>query len=147
MVRKGSKFGGILDMVTDRVSTCGLLVILAQFYPDYYFAFVCLLILDVASHWFHFVSVTGHHKSNEALEHRNPLLRWYYSIYPLFGYCCVGAEFFYILLYVYHFVPNPVVYQVIVYGCLPACALKQVVNVIQLASAADALAELDCKKS
>jgi hypothetical protein len=33
-----------------------------------------------------------------------------------------------------------------VYGCLPACVLKQVVNVIQLASAADALAEMDAKE-
>lgn len=59
-----------------------------------------------------FISVTAHHKSTEALAHRNALLRWYYSIYPLFGYCCVGTEFFYILLYVHHFFPHPYVYQV-----------------------------------
>lgn len=56
--------------------------------------------------------MTAHHKSTEALAHRNALLRWYYSIYPLFGYCCVGTEFFYILLYVHHFFPHPYVYQV-----------------------------------
>jgi hypothetical protein len=33
-----------------------------------------------------------------------------------------------------------------VYGCLPACILKQIVNVIQLTSAAEALAEMDVKK-
>lgn len=60
----------------------------------------------------HASSVTAHHKSTEALAHRNALLRWYYSIYPLFGYCCVGTEFFYILLYVHHFFPHPLVYQV-----------------------------------
>jgi hypothetical protein len=29
------------------------------------------------------------------------------------------------------------------YGCLPACILKQIVNVIQLLSAADAIAQTD----
>ncbi|KAJ1438497.1 phosphatidylinositol synthase [Ochromonadaceae sp. CCMP2298] len=141
-----SKFGGILDMVTDRVSTCGLLVVLAQFYPAYSFAFTSLIVLDITSHWFHVMSVTAHHKSTEALVERNALLRWYYSIYPLFGYCCVGTEFYYIALYIYHFSPEPIVYQIMVYGCLPACILKQIVNVIQLTSAADALAEMDVKK-
>lgn len=34
-----------------------------------------------------------------------------------------------------------------VYGCLPACVLKQVVNVIQMASAAEAMAEVDAKEA
>ena len=57
-------------------------------------------------------SVSAHHKSKEALAHRNALLQWYYSIYPLFGYCCVGTEFFYILLYVHNFMPHPMIYKV-----------------------------------
>jgi CDP-diacylglycerol--inositol 3-phosphatidyltransferase len=40
-------------MVTDRVSTCGLLVILSQFYPQYSFWFIFLIVLDITSHWFH----------------------------------------------------------------------------------------------
>lgn len=63
--------------------------------------------------WYSFLcSVSAHHKSKEALEHRNPLLQWYYSIYPLFGYCCVGTELFYILLYVLHHFPHPLISQV-----------------------------------
>lgn len=54
----GSKFGGVLDMVTDRVSTCGLLVILAQFYPPYSFWFTFLIVLDITSHWFHVMRYT-----------------------------------------------------------------------------------------
>jgi hypothetical protein len=49
----GSKFGGILDMVTDRISTCGLLVVISGMYPDYSLYFILLIILDIASHWFH----------------------------------------------------------------------------------------------
>jgi CDP-diacylglycerol--inositol 3-phosphatidyltransferase len=114
-------------MVTDRVSTCGLLVIVSHLYPKYMFFFAMLIVLDITSHWFHVMrsadslffssllffpfnmvfSVAAHHKSAEALEHRNALLQWYYSIYPLFGYCCVGTELFYVLLYVIHHFPNP----------------------------------------
>ena len=49
----GSEFGGILDMVTDRVSTAGLLMILAQLYPDHHFIFNALMSIDIFSHWFH----------------------------------------------------------------------------------------------
>jgi len=142
---QSSKFGGILDMVTDRVSTCGLLVTLSNLYPLYGIHFTLLIVLDIASHWFHVMSVSSHHKSKEALKHRNPLLQWYYSIYPFFGYCCVGTEFYYILLYVYKFYRVPWIYQILAYGCFPACVLKQVVNVIQLISAADAIAEVDAR--
>lgn len=99
-------------MVTDRVSTCGLLVVISHLYPTYNLAFILLIVLDITSHWFHVQSVSAHHKSKEALEHRNALLQWYYSIYPLFGYCCVGTEAFYILLYVLHHFPHPLVHQV-----------------------------------
>ena len=30
------------------------------------------------------------------------LLKWYYSIYSLFGYCCLGAEMFFLFLYLGH---------------------------------------------
>lgn len=59
-----------------------------------------------------YCSVTAHHKSDESLAHRNPILRWYYSIYPLFGYCCVGTEMFYVLLYVLHFHQSALIHQV-----------------------------------
>ncbi len=108
----GSKFGGVLDMVTDRVSTCGLLVVISHLYPSSALYFILLIVLDITSHWFHVMSVSAHHKSKEALEHRNALLQWYYSIYPLFGYCCVGTELFYILLYVLHHHPHPLIHQV-----------------------------------
>ena len=49
----GSTYGGVLDMVTDRVSTCGLLVILSNLYPTYSFYFISLIVIDIFSHWFH----------------------------------------------------------------------------------------------
>ncbi|CAM9337254.1 unnamed protein product, partial [Chrysoparadoxa australica] len=103
---QSSLFGGVLDMVTDRVSTAGLLLILGGFYPDLSLWFLMLMILDIASHWMHVSSVQGHHKSAGSLEGRNWLLRLFYGSYPFFAYLCVGTEVFYIILYLLHFLPD-----------------------------------------
>ncbi|KDO17789.1 hypothetical protein SPRG_16809 [Saprolegnia parasitica CBS 223.65] len=141
-----STFGAVLDMVTDRCSTAGLLVILSHLYPAYKLAFLFLLVLDFSSHWYHMYASRGHHKSIESK--KNVLLRVYYGCYPLFGYCCVGAEFFYILLYVLSFEPTLAVAglplaSIAWYGCFPACVMKNIINVAQLASAAASVAEFD----
>ena len=105
-----------------------------------------LIVLDISSHWFHVMSVTGHHKSKEALQNRNALLQWYYSIYPLFGYCCVGTELLFILMYVTHesnYKEAVILRSFAVYGCGPACVMKQVVNIAQLLSAAYTICERD----
>ena len=52
-LNQSSKYGGILDMVTDRVSTCGFLMILSRYYTDYSFVFMMLVALDLFSHWMH----------------------------------------------------------------------------------------------
>ncbi|ETK90871.1 hypothetical protein L915_05460, partial [Phytophthora nicotianae] len=129
----GSTFGAVLDMVTDRCSTAGLLVVLSHLYPQYMLVFMYLLILDFSSHWYHMYSSRGHHKVVAA--ERNFLLRFYYGCYPFFGFCCVGTELFYILLYVLHFDPtllipfiNVPVMQLCYYVCLPACVCKNITN-------------------
>lgn len=47
----------------------------------------------------------------------------------------------------HHFSCASVLLQVMVFGCLPACILKQLVNVLQMTSAADAMAEVDAKEA
>ena len=142
---QSSSYGGTLDMVTDRVSTAGFLVMLASLMQEHAIYFSLLAVLDIGSHWFHMVSISGGagHKSEEALRERNPILKWYYGIYVLFGYCCVGAEFFYIFLYVYHFTANTTVLKLALYVCGPACALKNAINGVQMFSACYAIAEND----
>ena len=144
---QSSSFGGTLDMVTDRVSTAGFLVMLSSLIPDYSFYFASLGVLDIGSHWFHMVSVSGGsgHKNEETLRNRNPILKWYYGIYVLFGYCCVGAEFFYILLYVHHHTKDPRILQAALYLCGPACVLKNFINIVQMLSACYAIAENDAE--
>jgi CDP-diacylglycerol--inositol 3-phosphatidyltransferase len=53
MLNQASKFGIVLDMATDRVSTAGLLALLCKYSPAYHPLWIALIMLDVGSHWFH----------------------------------------------------------------------------------------------
>lgn len=46
-----SQFGAVLDMVTDRFCTAGLLAVLAALYPASAHLFLWLMMLDIVSHW------------------------------------------------------------------------------------------------
>jgi len=48
-----TKFGAMLDQLTDRCGTMGLLVTLSYFYPRYMFWFQISMSIDVACHWFY----------------------------------------------------------------------------------------------
>lgn len=152
--KQSSKFGAVLDMVTDRCSTALLLSVLAILYRNYAQLFMLLMALDIASHWVQMKAAGKmHHKSSS----QNFVVRFYYSNYAFFGYCCVGAEFFYIFLYMLHFlhgaqVPTiegrtweSVVYDVTFYVMLPGCCLKQFVNLCQLCAASLAIAQVDAE--
>jgi len=121
-----SQFGGVLDMITDRCGTLGLLYVLGQEYhyltlenkdslssttslvstSSVYLmlriAFVFLQILDISSHWCQMhaaLSLGVHHKSDQGNQQNHFLVQWFYKYYYFFGYLCVGAEFTYLLLY------------------------------------------------
>ena len=47
-----SRLGAVFDMVTDRCSTVGLLAVLCRLAPDRSFLWICLMLLDISSHWF-----------------------------------------------------------------------------------------------
>jgi phosphatidylglycerophosphate synthase len=48
-----SKFGAVLDMVTDRCTTACLLCYLCSAYPAYTFWFQAIISVDLASHYMH----------------------------------------------------------------------------------------------
>jgi len=156
-----SSFGGLLDMVTDRCSTLGILYVLGGDYavedtrlgiPVFRLTFLFLILLDISSHWCQMQSTakSGHHKSDQGNEGRNFIVRWYYHYYWFFGYLCVGAEFTYICLYVRQYVDADSILGVcntaLLYACLPGCVLKQLVNVVQLCSACYAVAAHDAQQ-
>lgn len=99
---------------------------LSHLYPEYMLVFLYLLILDFASHWYHMYSARGHHKVVSA--DRNFLLRFYYGVYPFFGFCCVGNELFFILLYVLKFAPAALIPGVDV----PVASVRRVLRVHEL---------------
>lgn len=105
-------------------------------------------------------SQNSHHKSAEGNAGRFFLVRWYYSHYYFFGYCCVGAEFCYVTLYILKRISAAIrdgeeivgIVQAVqkigewfLYVAIPACATKQIVNVSQLCSSCYAVAEYDAK--
>lgn len=67
---QSSKFGGVLDMVTDRCTTAGMLVVLSWIYVSegMKLMFLGLFFLDISSHWMQMTSslmIGEHHKSKE----------------------------------------------------------------------------------
>lgn len=50
---QSTKFGAMLDQLTDRCGTMCLLVCLSVFYPKYMFWFQISMAIDIASHWLH----------------------------------------------------------------------------------------------
>jgi len=159
-----SVMGGLLDMITDRCATLGFLYILSGDYairdtdlgfPAYRLLFLALMILDISSHWCQMYSSSlvkdgAHHKSEEGNAGRHFLVRWFYKYYWFFGYLCVGAEFTYICLYVVRFAaPDSLAYTAalyLLYACIPGCAAKQAVNLMQLSSACYIVAQHDAQE-
>jgi CDP-diacylglycerol--inositol 3-phosphatidyltransferase len=78
-----TKFGAVLDMVTDRCTTTCLMVFLATAMPRWAMAFQLLISLDLASHYVHMyatLSMGGGRESHKNVDaERSWLLHLYYS--------------------------------------------------------------------
>lgn len=59
MLDQSSKFGAVLDMVTDRCTTACLLCYLASAFPSWALMFQFLISLDFSSHYIHMYSWVG----------------------------------------------------------------------------------------
>ncbi|XP_024369464.1 probable CDP-diacylglycerol--inositol 3-phosphatidyltransferase 2 isoform X2 [Physcomitrium patens] len=139
MFNQKSTFGAVLDMVTDRVSTAALLVLLTHFYKSHYGLFLGLLALDISSHWLQMFST---HLSSKAShkdmgDSKSTLLRLYYQHRYFMGYCAIGAEV------ARHAVAERTVYGIVLVIALPGCAIKQLVNLVQMKTAADVCVRYD----
>jgi hypothetical protein len=80
---QSTKFGAVLDMVTDRCTTACLLVFLASAWPRFSIIFQGLISLDLASHYMHMyatLSMGGSGQSHKKVdESRSWVLKQYYS--------------------------------------------------------------------
>ncbi|KAL4658351.1 CDP-diacylglycerol-inositol 3-phosphatidyltransferase [Arapaima gigas] len=145
-LKQGTKFGAMLDMLTDRCATMCLLVNLALLYPSYVFLFQLSMSLDIASHWLHLHSSTmkgaSSHKTIDLSG--NPILQLYYTSRPVLFFMCMGNELFFCLLYMLHFVEEPHVLLHWLLGvCGVVCVLKSGISVLHLVTAARNMAAMD----
>jgi len=148
---QASKFGAVLDMLTDRMSSLVLCVVLAQLYPAIWGFFAFIIVLDIVSHWFQMYSklLVGSvtHKGSD-----NPLLNFYYTFpYALLVFC-VGNEFFLVTLYLLPFWMGRLVtvggltlslLHLVAYATFPIFVGKQFMHVVQLYDAACVVADYD----
>ena len=81
--QQSTKFGAVLDMVTDRCTTACLLVFLASAFPRWSILFQGLISLDLASHYMHMyatLSMGGSGQSHKKIDQsRSRLLYLYYN--------------------------------------------------------------------
>ncbi|XP_012709806.2 CDP-diacylglycerol--inositol 3-phosphatidyltransferase [Fundulus heteroclitus] len=143
---QSTKFGAMMDMLTDRCATMCLLVNLALLYPSYTFLFQLSMCLDISSHWLHLHSSTvkgsGSHKTIDLSG--NPVLRLYYTSKPVLFVMCAGNELFFCLLYVLPHVQNPAAWLLVLQGfCGIICLLKSAISVLHLVTASQNMAALD----
>lgn len=158
-----STFGAVLDMVTDRLSTTGLCLILAVLYRAHTLHFLALVCLDIGAHWAQMyaslLSKAASHKDVTTCS--SPLLRLYYGKRLFMGSLCVGAEVFYLCLYLLASgarfarmaqtgLTAPGVgklggVQALALFAAPFWALKQVTNLLQGQFAAQRLVAADAK--
>jgi len=150
-----SKFGAVLDMVTDRCTTSCLLCYLSSAYPSYATLFQFLIALDFSSHYMHMYSslATGA-KSHKLVKSDVSRILWYYYNDPktLFVFCA-GNELFFVALYLmkWDHTPTGLNYmgditwaQVLALVTLPLCFMKNFVfNVVQLWKASKILVGID----
>jgi CDP-diacylglycerol--inositol 3-phosphatidyltransferase len=82
-LNQNTRFGAVLDMVTDRCTTTCLLVFLATAMPRWAMAFQLLISLDLASHYVHMyasLSMGGGQESHKNVDaERSWFLHLYYS--------------------------------------------------------------------
>ncbi|RKP38313.1 CDP-alcohol phosphatidyltransferase-domain-containing protein [Dimargaris cristalligena] len=147
--KQSSRFGAVLDMVTDRCTTICLLCFLAQAYPAWTVLFQLLISLDISSHYIHMYSslVAGAESHKQISDKQNVILRAYYHNNNVLFLFCFANEAFFMTLYMLHFVTE---YTGVIYALMaitfPICAGKQIISIIQLAGSSQQLAAIDIRE-
>lgn len=104
---QSTRFGAVLDMVTDRCTTSCLLVFLSSAFPRWAIVFQGLIALDFASHYIHMYStlvVDGADSSHKNIDKSQSwLLNLYYTNKTVLFIACLFNELFFIALYLLSF--------------------------------------------
>lgn len=153
LFNQSSVFGSILDMLTDRVSTMGILMTLGHLYVDYFFVFQMLLVIDIVSHWVHFFSASLQGKVSHKISDRqtNPLMRLYYESKLVLTSVCAVEQIFYCLLLVYYHEQNNsnlttyLLWPIVI--CAPVILFKNYINLLQTIGACKSLGAIDSRRA
>ncbi|KAI5990581.1 phosphatidylinositol synthase [Pisolithus marmoratus] len=160
-----SKFGAVLDMVTDRCTTSCLLCYLSSAYPSYAILFQFLIALDFSSHYMHMYSslVTGSRSHKLVTSDVSRILWYYYNDSRTLFCICAGNELFFVSLYLMKWIQTPISASlpsplashlpvfllsltwpaVMAILTFPVCLIKNVINVVQLWKASKILVGVD----
>ncbi|KAF8797952.1 phosphatidylinositol synthase [Phlegmacium glaucopus] len=148
-----SKFGAVLDMVTDRCTTSCLLCYLSSAYPTYAILFQFLIALDFSSHYMHMYSslVTGSTSHKLVTSEVSRILWMYYNDSRTLFFVCAGNELFFVSLYLIKWTTTPIglagldlTYpQLMALLTFPIFAIKNIINVVQLWKASKILVGVD----
>ncbi|XP_067635934.1 CDP-diacylglycerol--inositol 3-phosphatidyltransferase [Eurosta solidaginis] len=149
---QSTRFGAMLDQLTDRCGTMGLLVTLSYFYPTYMFWFQVSIAIDIACHWMYMqtsclVGKTSH-KTFDVNE--NFIMRTYYKKDVLTFMCCAN-ELFYVCLYMLHFTYGPLIlgcsiFKLLAIAMAPFALLKSLISCLHAYVASIDLVALDVRE-
>ncbi|KXN85458.1 CDP-diacylglycerol--inositol 3-phosphatidyltransferase [Leucoagaricus sp. SymC.cos] len=151
-----SKFGAVLDMVTDRCTTSCLLCYLSSAYPTFAIFFQFLIALDFSSHYMHMYSslVTGSRSHKTVTSDVSWILWSYYNDSRTLFIMCAGNELFFLSLYLMKWVSTPIglpgyYFENLTWPQLTALSTflifftKNVINMVQLWKASKILVGVD----
>jgi len=131
---QSTKFGAMLDMLTDRCATMCLLATLCTFYPRWMFFFQVSMTIDISCHWIHLhtslLQGSTSHKFVDASG--NPIMRLYYTSRPVLFCMCAGNELFYAALYLLNFTSGPFyMFNIMAMVCFPIAIAKSAIALLQ----------------
>eukprot|EP00388_Colpodella_angusta_P000716 GDKJ01002534.1.p1 GENE.GDKJ01002534.1~~GDKJ01002534.1.p1 ORF type:complete len:216 (-),score=46.74 GDKJ01002534.1:77-724(-) len=148
---QSTMFGAVLDQVTDRCSTAGLMILLAIAYPSYAVVFIFCLFLDIFAHWFQmYTSVAVGNTSHKNVPNSRFLLKIYYESRPLMFIAHGCNEAFFMCMFALSQIgvesawASPL--KLLACTALPLCLYKQWTNVLQLEYAANILCAFEQEK-
>nr|CAG4644243.1 EOG090X0BWK [Lepidurus arcticus] len=153
MFNQSTKFGAMLDMITDRCGTMALLMTLCSFYPRCTFLFQLSAIIDISCHWIHLhtSSMLGKTSHKNVQSQDNALLHFYYTNRQFLFVMCAGNELFYAFLYLLHFTYGPIflgmsLLKIAIVLLLPVALLKSTFALMQGYGAWKDLGYIDMKE-
>lgn len=149
---QATRFGQMLDMITDRCCTACLFSVLASVYDEWNFVFQMLIALDVGSHYCHVFSqlLSGTASHKKLADNESWLLKLYYHNQKVLFAICFMNESFFVILYVLRFQGTcwfadqvTGIFTPAAYVFFPVAVLKQVLNLLQFLSACRKIVDYD----